>query len=283
MVTLNGHKLHGVKGIGALYLRPGVKVTPMQLGGKHQHNMRSGTLNVPGIVAMQYAALYSYSLPTTLTSFDQVQTAIKQQYASSGVHGTSLHDGLTQHGKELKQKQLGFLAKLRQLFPKSIIHGPNQQYFPAPWNVDSKAVTADEIADIEGGVYTDVNKATLPSVISILFDPSSQLDSPGIVKYLSTRGVCVSAGSACASNNSEPKPSHVLKSIGLKDEWSNGTIRISLSLLTTQAELNNAHAVFESLAKDLHTIYSKSGRSGTEHKPKDKNSKKFDSDLMQDQ
>jgi cysteine sulfinate desulfinase/cysteine desulfurase-like protein/adenylyl- and sulfurtransferase ThiI len=261
LMTLNGHKLHGVKGIGALYLRPGVKVTPLQLGGKHQHNIRSGTLNVPGIISLQYAALYCYSIPQNLTTFDQIKSFLHKQYKSSN-SDDNLHDSLTQHGKELKQKQFNFIFKLKQLFPNAQVNGPNSIYFPNSHVKDNtNALSFDDINNLEHDIYTNPTKIinSLPSVVSILFDPSSQLDSPGIVKYLSTRGVCVSAGSACASNNSEPKPSHVLKGIGLKDEWSNGTVRISLGLLTSQTELNNAYEVFQSLSKDLHTIYSKKG------------------------
>jgi len=260
MMTLNGHKLHGVKGIGALYLRPGVKVTPLQLGGGHQHGLRSGTLNVPGIVSLQYAALYCYSIPQNLTQYDEIRSFVNKQYKP--IKGqSSLHDVLTQHGKELKQKQFNFIYKLKQLFPNAQVNGPNSTYFPTTKDSTGAGLTFDDINNLEHDIYTNPAKIvnSLPSVVSILFDPSSQLDSPGIVKYLSTRGVCVSAGSACASNNSEPKPSHVLKGIGLKDEWSNGTVRISLGLLTSQTELNNAYGVFQSLAKDLHTIYSKKG------------------------
>jgi len=50
LVTLNAHKIHGPKGIGALYIRHGVKITPLLHGGGHEFRMRSGTENVPGIV-----------------------------------------------------------------------------------------------------------------------------------------------------------------------------------------------------------------------------------------
>lgn len=50
LVALNAHKIHGPKGVGALYLRNGIKITPLQHGGGHEEGRRSGTENIPGIV-----------------------------------------------------------------------------------------------------------------------------------------------------------------------------------------------------------------------------------------
>jgi len=56
MLSLSGHKLYGPKGVGALYIRRGVRIKPLLYGGGHERGLRSGTENVPGIVGLGRAA-----------------------------------------------------------------------------------------------------------------------------------------------------------------------------------------------------------------------------------
>ena len=56
-LSLSGHKLHGPKGIGALYVKKGTRFAPFILGGHQEFSRRGGTENVPGIVGLGVAAV----------------------------------------------------------------------------------------------------------------------------------------------------------------------------------------------------------------------------------
>ena len=56
LMSVSGHKFHGPKGIGMLYVREKTKIRPLILGGGQQNGMRSGTDNVPGAAGMALAA-----------------------------------------------------------------------------------------------------------------------------------------------------------------------------------------------------------------------------------
>lgn len=60
MLSLSGHKIHGPKGVGAIYIDEKVKIKPIVFGGEQQKNVRSGTENVPGIAGLSEAAKEIY-------------------------------------------------------------------------------------------------------------------------------------------------------------------------------------------------------------------------------
>src|SRR3989344_579444 len=61
LATINSHKIHGPKGVGALYIREGIKIIPLIHGGGHEFQKRSGTENVPGIIGFAEAVKISNS------------------------------------------------------------------------------------------------------------------------------------------------------------------------------------------------------------------------------
>lgn len=55
LITINGHKIHGPKGVGALYIKKGTNIHPLLHGGGHEFGLRSGTENISGIVGFAKA------------------------------------------------------------------------------------------------------------------------------------------------------------------------------------------------------------------------------------
>ncbi len=61
LMSVSGHKIHGPKGVGFLYINSGVKIRPLIYGGGQQNNLRSGTENVPGVAGLGIAAQEMYT------------------------------------------------------------------------------------------------------------------------------------------------------------------------------------------------------------------------------
>lgn len=60
LLSVSGHKIHGPKGVGFLYIKEKTKIKPISFGGGQQKGMRSGTINVPGIAGLGAAAKEAY-------------------------------------------------------------------------------------------------------------------------------------------------------------------------------------------------------------------------------
>lgn len=61
LLSISGHKIHGPKGVGALYVSEKVRIKPILFGGEQQKNVRSGTENVPGIAGLGLASKQIYT------------------------------------------------------------------------------------------------------------------------------------------------------------------------------------------------------------------------------
>lgn len=173
LLSISAHKLHGPKGIGALYCRKGVQLQTLFGKGTQERGLRPGTENVPGIAGLGAA-----------------------------------------------------IKALRRIGPERL----SEMY-------QLKGSLIEGLLAIEGARLNGARgERSAPHIINISF--------PGIrgevlVHALEDLGLYVSTGSACSSRKADV--SHVLKALGLPADALESSIRISLSLTTTQEEV--AHAV----------------------------------------
>ncbi len=163
LVTVTAHKIHGPKGIGALYIKKGVHIPPRTFGGEQEGKMRPGTESTPLIAA--FAA------------------AVK---------------ALPDHKKVQKQVQALNEAARRGMEDLGMVINSAPEASPYILN-----------AALEG------------------------IRSQTLIQFLSSRGVCVSSGSACARG----KRSHVLQAMGLADDRIDSSIRISFSRDNTEEDI----------------------------------------------
>ncbi len=170
LYSMSAHKLHGPKGVGALYVARGTPLKPMMTGGGHERNRRSGTENVAGIVGFGAAARVA-------------------------------RDGLAARMVRIGEMRDDMEDRLKAAMSHIHINGED-----AP---------------------------RLPNTSNIMVDYA---EGEGMVISLDLKGVAVSTGSACSSGSMEP--SHVLTAIGKTPDEGFGSLRISLSDLTTQGDVD---------------------------------------------
>ena len=183
LLSLSAHKIHGPKGVGALFVKRGVRLAKLMTGGHHERDRRAGTENVPGIVGLGRAAELA-----------------------------RLH--LDERAEQMRE--------LRDYFERQVM---------------SRIAGVAVIGDVAGRV---------PNVSNLSF---AGVDGESLLIALDMQGIAVSTGSACASGSLEP--SHVLTAMGLSRERVRGSLRVSLSALTTRQEIDDALAALESTVARL--------------------------------
>lgn len=189
LMSVSGHKVHAPKGTGFLYIRDKAKIKPVLYGGGQQRGMRSGTENVPGIVALGEAAAESY-----------------EDFESKAAHMRAQRERLIE----------GITA-----VPGASVNGARQD-------------------------------GAAPHIVSVSIEG---VRAEVMLHALEEKGVFVSAGSACSSN--KPAVSRTLKSIRLRPELLDATVRFSLCAHTTCEEIDYAVEVLRETAPRLQKYTSK--------------------------
>lgn len=114
LLTLSSHKMYGPKGVGALYVRKGTRLNPLATGGSHEHGLRAGTENVPGIVG-----------------FGEACRLAKEELPAESQRLTVLRDRLIQ----------GLLTKV----PDTVLNGHPTIRLPHHVNVSFKFIEGESI------------------------------------------------------------------------------------------------------------------------------------------
>ena len=101
-----------------------------------------------------------------------------------------------------------------------------------------------ELENIENVRFNGESESQLPNLINISF---LKAEGESILMMLDMEGIAISTGSACSSGSLEP--SHVLTAMGIKPEWSHGSVRISLGRFNSEDEISHFIKVITSTIK----------------------------------
>lgn len=99
LLTFNGSKMYGPKGVAVLYVKTNLELTPIMYGGGQQKSLRSGTLNVPGIVGLAQAVKLSFPYDTSAirNMRDQLQKKIQTELSERVVVNVAKAERLPNH------------------------------------------------------------------------------------------------------------------------------------------------------------------------------------------
>jgi len=145
LLSISAHKLYGPKGVGLLYVRRGVQLSPIIDGGGHERGMRSGTLNVPGIVGLGRACEIS-----------------QQEMPRESARTAALRD-------RLRDKLLGSLDGVA-------INGSSERRLPGNLNVSFAGIEGEELLTALDGIAVSSGAACTSAHI----EPSYVLKALGL-------------------------------------------------------------------------------------------------------
>ncbi len=114
MLSISSHKLHGPKGVGALYLRSGVNIQPLVQGGGHERGLRPGTENIPGIVG-----------------FAKAMSIAREQLEMDSMHMQRLRDSM--------------INKIRSRVPHVRLNGHEKKRLPNNVNMSFRHVEGESL------------------------------------------------------------------------------------------------------------------------------------------
>lgn len=212
LMTLDGQKVLGPKGIGALYIKRGTHVEPILHGGKQEFGLRGGTENAPLAGAF----------------------AVALQDAQAGVDARA---------EKVATVRDFLIAEIKKVIPDAIINGPT--------TYSEKAKTLPLVRSGPLGQVQHSLQEFLPSRSTRVANNIS-VSIPGLDGEMATiamdaRGIAVSTRSAC--NIGDEEPSHVIKAIGVPKNLAKSAIRITLLPDASRADASRIATALSEIAK----------------------------------
>ena len=189
LLSISAHKFNGPKGVGALWVRRGMRLVAPTTGGRQERNRRAGTENVPAIVGLGVAA---------------------------GLAGGKLAAEAVRLGDLRDRLEAGLIDNVAD----STVNGSGER---------------------------------VPNTTNLSFHG---VEAEALLIALDLEGIAVSTGSACSSGTLEP--SHVLRAMGLTPRRAQSSIRFSLGLGNTDADVDRVVDVVPRLVGRLRAL-SRSG------------------------
>ena len=171
LMSMSSHKIHGPKGVGALYVGDGVRLKPITFGGGQQDGLRSGTENVPGIAGMALAAKMLYE---NVTSEAEKLYELKERL----IFGALQTEGVSVNGMDPGTDLQGMEGESLRNAVKSAISGTA----PHIVSLSFEAVRAEVLLHAleDRGIYVSAGSACSTHKP----EPSATLKSIGLDKSL---------------------------------------------------------------------------------------------------
>ena len=221
-LSASGHKLHGPKGTGFLFIRRGLGAVPLINGGGQERGLRSGTENVAGIVGLGAAC------------------ELAAQHMTENAHYIA----------ELRDRLIG---RVLNEIPDCILNGPDGNCV-SNWHDYAQNGPGGNCVS-KGSDYSlnrSLNRLQrLPGNAHFAF---KDIEGASLVIQLDMAGICASTGSACSASAREPSP--VLQAIGLDKAYAAGSLRLTLSQYTTQQETDDTVDVLKRSVEKLRAMRS---------------------------
>jgi cysteine desulfurase len=251
LCSISAHKMHGPKGIGAMFIRRGTPIEPLLVGGSHERRRRAGTENVPGIVGLAKAAeLAMHSLEDgTINRLAALRDRLEAgllQIPGTGVNGSHAQTSFDCHPERASFDCPPERAQ-RVEGPASSFSNDNAGA-PGPGSPRTGLSPGGGGSDFRTWESTNV-VPRVANTTNIWFD---QLEGEALVIALDLKGVCISGGSACHSGATEP--SHVLMAMGLDETRARASLRFSLLKTATEADVDYVLQVVPEAVEHLRAL-----------------------------